>query len=108
MEDLEALFAKALKLESPWKITRVDFQESEGKIKVFVDFPQGRVLRCPVCGKEVKVYDTPEKEWRHLNFSQYACYLTVRVPRTDCPFDGKHQIDVFDSLLEFYYPNMFL
>ena len=62
MEDLEALFAKALKLESPWKITRVDFQESEGKIKVFVDFPQGRVLRCPVYGKEVKAYDTPEKE----------------------------------------------
>jgi transposase len=27
LEGIEALFAKALKLESPWKITRVDFQE---------------------------------------------------------------------------------
>jgi hypothetical protein len=42
----------------------------------------------------VKAYDTTEKEWRHLNFFQYACYLVVRVPRTDCPDDGILQIDV--------------
>lgn len=22
-------------------------------------------------------YDTREKEWRHLNFFQYACYLEI-------------------------------
>jgi transposase len=94
MEVLEALFAKALRLESPWKITKVEFHEGEGVIKVFVDFAKGSVFCCPVCGKEVKAYDTTEKEWRHLNFFQYACYLTVRVPRTDCPADGILQIDV--------------
>ncbi len=94
MEVLEALFAKALKLEAPWKITKVEFNEGQGIIKVFSDFPRGSVFSCPVCGKEVKAYDTTEKEWRHLNFFQYACYLTVRVPRIDCPNDGILQIDV--------------
>jgi len=94
VEGLESLFAKALKLESPWKITKIEFHEGEGDIRVFVDFPRGSVFSCPACGKEVKAYDTTEKEWRHLNFFQYACYLVVRVPRTDCSDDGILQIDV--------------
>ena len=94
MEILEALFARALRLESPWEISTVAFHEDDGIIKINIDFPRGSVFCCPVCGKEVKAYDTTEKEWRHLNFFQYACYLTVRVPRIDCPSDGILQIDV--------------
>jgi transposase len=94
MEALELLFAKALKLEPPWMITKVEFDEGGGIIKVFIDFPRGSVFVCPVCGKTVKAYDTTEKELRHLSFFQYACYLVVRVPRVDCPDDGIHQIDV--------------
>jgi transposase len=94
MEVLESLFTKALKLESPWEISKVEFQEDKGVIKVFVDFPRGSVFCCPVCGKETKAYDTTKKEWRHLNFFQYACYLVVRVPRIDCPTDGIHQIEL--------------
>ena len=94
MEALELLFTKALKLEPPWMVTRVEFDEGGGIIKVFIDFPRGSVFVCPVCGKAVKAYDTTEKELRHLSFFQYACYLVVRVPRVDCPDDGIHQIDV--------------
>ena len=94
MEVLESLFARALKLESPWEIKTIEFQEAEGVIKVYIDFPRGSVFCCPACGKEVKAYDTTEKEWRHLSFFQYACYLVVRVPRIDCPADGILQIDV--------------
>ena len=94
MEILEALFARALRLESPWEISTVAFHEDDGIIKINIDFPRGSVFCCPVCGKEVKAYDTTEKEWRHLNFFQYACYLTVRVPRIDCLDDGIRQIDV--------------
>jgi transposase len=91
---LESLFTRALKLEPPWEITKVDFNEKAGAIKIYIDFPKGSVFRCPICGKAVKAYDTTEKEWRHLNFLQYACYLRVRVPRIDCPGDGIRQIDV--------------
>jgi transposase len=94
MEMLEGLFARALKLESPWEISKVEFYEGKGIIRVNIDFPRGSVFCCPVCGKEVKAYDTTEKEWRHLNFFQYACYLVVRVPRIDCREDGVLQIDV--------------
>ena len=94
MEGLELLFAKALKLELPWMVTKVEFDEGGGVIKVFIDFPRGSVFFCPTCGKPVKAYDTTEKEWRHLSFFQYACYLVVRVPRIDCPDDGILQIEV--------------
>jgi len=94
MQMLESLFARALKLEPPWEITKVDFQEDAGVIKVYIDFPRGSVFCCPACGKEAKAYDTTEKEWRHLSFFQYACYLVVRVPRITCPIDGILQIDV--------------
>ncbi len=75
MEGLESLFERALRLDPPWKITRIEFDESEGIIRVFIDFPRGSVFCCPVCCKSVKAYDTTEKEWRHLSFFQYACYL---------------------------------
>lgn len=94
MDVLESLFTRALKLEPPWKITRIDFDEKAGSIKIYIDFPKGSVFRCPICGKAVKAYDTTEKEWRHLNFMQYACYLKVRVPRVECPGDGIRQIEV--------------
>ena len=94
MQALESLFTKALKLEPPWMITKVEFDEGEGVIRVFIDFPRGSMFSCPVCGKPVKAYDTTEKEWRHLSFFQYACYLVVWVPRISCPDDGVLQIDV--------------
>ena len=94
MEVLESLFSKALKLESPWEITKIEFLEKEGRINIFIDFPKGSVFPCPKCKKEVKAYDTTEKQWRHMNFFQYACYMVVRVPRTECKEDGILQIEV--------------
>ena len=94
LEGLEALFERALRLDPPWRISKIEFRESEGIIKVFIDFPGGSTFCCPICGRLVKAYDTTEKEWRHLSFFQYACYLVVRVPRISCPDDGVLQIDV--------------
>jgi len=94
MSGLESLFTKALKLEPPWQIEKIDFDEKKGIIRVYLDFPRGSEFCCPTCGKAVKAYDTKEKEWRHLNFFQYACYLVVRVPRIDCSVDGVLQVDV--------------
>ena len=48
METLESLFAKALKLEPPWMITRVAFDESGGVIRVFIDFLRGSFSAPPV------------------------------------------------------------
>ena len=94
MEVLESLFSKALKLERPWEITKIEFLEKDRKINIFIDFPRGSVFPCPKCKKEVNAYDTTEKRWRHMNFFQYACYLVVRVPRIECKENGILQIEV--------------
>ena len=44
MEVLESLFEKALRLELPWKITRIEFTEKQGTIKVFIDFQRRKRL----------------------------------------------------------------
>lgn len=94
MEVLESLFTRALNVELPWKITKVEFVGGEGKINIFIDFPKGSIFQCPKCKKEVKAYDTTEKRWRHLNFFQYECHLVIRIPRIDCKEDGILQIEV--------------
>jgi transposase len=94
MQVLEPLFAKALKLESPWEVKRIEFNEEEKELKIFIDFPRGSTFKCPKCGREARVYDTKEKRWRHLNFFQYKCYLIVRVPRIKCKKDGILQVEL--------------
>lgn len=94
MKVLESLFARALQLEPPWQIKRVEFNEGENELKIFIDFPRGSVFNCPQCGKERKAYDTTEKRWRHLNFFQYKCYLIARVPRVNCEIDGVLQVEL--------------
>jgi|GEM_PF-1985107 hypothetical protein len=47
MQALESLFTKALKLEQPWMITKVEFDEVGGAIRVFIDFPRGSMFSCP-------------------------------------------------------------
>jgi transposase len=32
--------------------------------------------------------------WRHLNFFQHACFVSARIPRTDCPDHGVLRINV--------------
>lgn len=94
MDALKSLFSDALKLESPWEIAKIEFGETEGAIRIFIDFPRGSSFSCPKCGKGVKAYDTTQKEWRHLNFFQYDCYLVARTPRINCKEDGILQIEV--------------
>ena len=38
MEVLESLFSKALKLERPWEITKIEFLEKDREINIFIDF----------------------------------------------------------------------
>ncbi len=51
----------------------------EKRLDIYIDFKRGSTFKYKneVC----KAYDTKEKQWRHLNFFEYECYLNVRVPR---------------------------
>jgi transposase len=94
MDVLSELFAKALHIEKPWEIVKVEFHGQGKRLDVHIDFPKGSVFACPVCGKEAKAYDTTGKRWRHMNFFQHECHLVARVPRIQCPDDGVLQVAV--------------
>lgn len=94
MDALSELFAKALHIEKPWEIVKVEFHEHGKRLDIHIDFPKGSVFVCPACGKEAKAYDTTEKQWRHMNFFQHECYIVGRLPRIECPDDGVLQITV--------------
>jgi transposase len=90
----EELFGRALGLERPWQVMRIDFDQVDQQLNLFLDFPRGSTFPCPVCGMSSAVHDTTEKRWRHLNFFQHECYLTARVPRVSCTAHGVHQVSL--------------
>lgn len=83
------IFTQALGLAEPWFVSLVEFRPSEkesGRLDVHIslDYQGGSKFQCPQCGDLCTVYDSKQKEWRHLNFFQYRCYIHARVPRVEC------------------------
>ena len=79
----ERLFELALNLQEPWYVKRIEFNTAAGELHMHIDFRKGSLFPCQVCGEPVKVHDTIEQTWRHLNFFQYECLLHAKVPRVD-------------------------
>jgi transposase len=80
------LFQAALGLTPPWQVTSVEFNVEAKRLDLRVDFPRGATFCCPECDMAgLKVHDTEEKTWRHLDFFQHQAFLTARVPRVVCP-----------------------
>ena len=83
MDELQ-LFTLALGVVPPWKIVSVKFDLEAKRLDIRMDFPRGS--RFLLGGKSTDqkaypVYDTTEKEWRHLNFFQHECCIKARTPR---------------------------
>ena len=81
------LFAKALLVEEPWFVDKIQFDQNAGKLEIWIDFERGSTFyyedkELGVKG-QFKAYDTSQKTWRHLNFFQYQCYLHAWIPRID-------------------------
>ena len=81
------LFSKALMIELPWYIDRMDFEPEKGKLDIWIDFAPGSEFffedkELGINGR-FKAYDTVDKVWRHLNFFQYECLLHARIPLLD-------------------------
>lgn len=90
----ESLFTQALQLPEAWYVEYSEFDHEAGVLGLHLNFKRGSNFTCPTCGKEVKAYDTKEKTWRHLNFFQYRCEITARVPRVKCEDHGVLQVAV--------------
>ena len=74
--DENELFQAALGLLPPWTVERCSFDETAGRLDIYLDFPRGSVFSCPVCqAANCKAYDTDSLTWRHLNFFQHQAFL---------------------------------
>ena len=74
----------------PWRLVgqRLDTDKRPKELHIEVAADRGTRFPCPDCGKPCKAHDFGEFTWRHLNFFQHHCYITAKVPRTDCPDHG--------------------
>ena len=93
MRDVK-LLEMALGLAPPWRVVEVEFKAEDKRLDIFLDFPKGSRFICRGCGESSAVYDTEERQWRHLNFFEHECYLKARVPRTECDRCGVHVVEV--------------
>jgi transposase len=80
------LFQIALNITDPWYIKDLKFDVESKRLDIYIDFKKGSTFDFfdKKESKEyvgLKVYDTHQKRWKHLNFFEHECYLHARVPR---------------------------
>jgi len=94
--DANTVLALGLGVTPPWRLVgqRLDTSKQPHELHLEVAADRGSLFPCPVCGRPCKAHDFAEFTWRHLNFFQHHCYITAKVPRTDCPEHGVLRITV--------------
>jgi transposase len=94
----QELFELALNIQDPWYIKDIQFKAEQKRLDIHIDFRKGSIFHYESAQENIKgdfkVYDTVEKQWRHLNFFQHECYLHARVPRLDVTDTVKRLINV--------------
>lgn len=93
----QQLFELALNIQDPWYIKDIQFSAENKRLDIHIDFRKGSVFHYASSQENIKgdfkVYDTVDKQWRHLNFFEHECYLHARVPRLDITDTIKRLID---------------
>ena len=84
------IMALGLGIQPPWRIVGqiLDTQKTPNELRIKIKADRGAEYPCPVCGRMCNAHDFQEKTWRHLNFFQHHCYITAKLPRTNCPEHG--------------------
>jgi transposase len=81
---MQNIFEQALNLELPWFIESINFDKSNKRLDIEIDFIKGSKFEYLSESGETKLgspHDTKRKTWRHLNFFEHECYINARVPR---------------------------
>lgn len=93
----QPLFELALNIQDPWFIKDIQFSAENKRLDIHIDFRKGSVFHYESTDENIKgdykVYDTVDKQWRHLNFFEHECYLHARVPRLDITDTIKRQVN---------------
>jgi len=89
----EKKFETAPSVSSPWFIAGMNFEPSQRKLRIRVDFEVGSRFALPGQSGEPSVHDTVTKSYRHLDFFEHECELEVRVPRMKLPDGSVRQVN---------------
>jgi transposase len=94
--DANTVLTLGLGVTPPWRLVdqRLDTGKQPHELHLAVGADRGSLFPCPVCDKPCKAHDFAEFTWRHLNFFQHHCYITAKLPRTDCAEHGVLRIAV--------------
>src|SRR3546814_3303864 len=94
--DAGEVLALGLGVTLPWRLgsQHLDTSKSPHELHLHLESDRGTTFACRECGRSCKAHDFGEFRWRHLNFFQHHCYITARVPRTDCPEHGVKRVRV--------------
>jgi transposase len=78
-----------LNLPGPWRIARVDLDETDATLHVWLTHAAHVRWTCPSCEHQCVHHDrgTP-RVWRHIDICQYRTFLHADVPRVTCPMHG--------------------
>jgi transposase len=94
--DDNRVLALGLGVAAPWRLVeqRLDTDRQPHELHLRVEAERGAQFGCPVCGRLCQAHDFKDFTWRHLNFFQHHCYITAKVPRTNCPEHGVRRVQV--------------
>jgi transposase len=87
------IFSAVLGIQEPWYVKGIDFDETEKRLTIGIDFITGSRFSVGGVAGEYPVHDTVVKRYRHLNFFQHECYLEVRAPRVKLPDGGVRLVE---------------
>ncbi len=77
--EMSAVLQHLLPLGTDWEIKEVVFEEHLKRIDIKVIYKPSFFM---VEGIRYKIYDElPEREWQHLPWFQYCCYIKCKIPR---------------------------
>ena len=88
VKDIKSITNHLLKVSSPWLVSKIDLQQQNKVIDIFIDIESESKFSCAECNASCKVHDKVMHRWRYLDWFDYRCYLNVQVPRTQCPEHG--------------------
>jgi hypothetical protein len=93
MEKLEEILNKILlPLNSCWKISDAQLDESTDEVQVYLHYDLPYIESE---GGRYSIYDhRPFRRWRHLDLWQYKTYITARLPRYRDEQGFYHTVDI--------------
>ena len=94
--DVGRVVALGLGETAPWKLVGQHLDTTGRPNKLFLELAvdRGAIFPCPICGKLCKAHDFDAFSWRHLDFFDYHCFVTARVPRMLGPVHGIKRVGV--------------